>query len=90
MQKIQKIRKSKKVLKFRKFKVANLQASGVIGGTDSNPCVATGPGPEGLSLQVTDCHTDDCCTQANSDCSIGQYLSDENDRCDLSAPSKYC
>ncbi|EDP98556.1 hypothetical protein U8527_21335 [Kordia algicida OT-1] len=39
------MRENKKVLKFRKFKIANLQIKGIVGGTDSNPCHNTNTNP---------------------------------------------
>ncbi|MBC8755644.1 hypothetical protein H2O64_13280 [Kordia sp. YSTF-M3] len=42
------MRENKKVLKFRKFKIANLQVSSIVGGTDSNPCVVTEPLEESI------------------------------------------
>ena len=32
------MRENKRVLKLKKFKVANLQITGIVGGTDTNPC----------------------------------------------------
>jgi len=79
------MREKKKSLKLRKFKVANLHAVGVKGG-NSFPCILTEPSGVSASL---DC-TDDCCTRQDSNCSLGEFLSNENETCDLGAPSKYC
>jgi hypothetical protein len=84
------MREKKKTLKLKKFKVANLHAVIGIRGGNSNPCqVNTGTPSQTCQPQ----HTDDCCSKDNSTCSMSHYLSDENNSCDLGAPtegSRFC
>jgi len=73
------MREKKKSLKLKKFKVANLHLAVRVKGGNSNPCHATSPGHEPLPT-ATAC-SDDCCSKDISTCSVGNYLSDENDGC---------
>lgn len=69
------MRENKKVLKFKKFKIANLQIKGIVGGTDSNPCNNTNPGDQ---TQVN------CDQQAQSfpyECTVFHGRTDINNDC---------
>ncbi|MFK7747517.1 MAG: hypothetical protein AB8B65_03950 [Kordia sp.] len=72
------MRENKKVLKFRKFKIANLQVHSVSGGTNSNPCVPTGPLPSDGCPTIDD-HT---CLISDptvlSGCTKGEFLTNED------------
>ncbi|AXG68533.1 hypothetical protein KORDIASMS9_00748 [Kordia sp. SMS9] len=70
------MREKKKSLKLRKFKIANLHLGRVYGG-ESNPCQAN----TGETSQHQPYETDDCCSQDNSTCSLGQMLSDNRVGC---------
>lgn len=73
------MREKRKSLQLKKFKIANLHLAVRVKGGNSNPCQVSDPGPQ-PSPTATAC-SDDCCSKDNSTCSIGNYLSDENDGC---------
>jgi hypothetical protein len=75
------MRKNKKVLKFGKFKIANLQVSGVVGGTNSNPCGVTTTVPPGSHQPESNIGENTCGISElyyPGDCTRGKILTNEN------------
>ncbi|WP_298508838.1 hypothetical protein [uncultured Kordia sp.] len=70
------MRENKKVLKFRKFKIANLQVKGVVGGTNSNPCVHTETHQPTPTVDEYTCRVSE--RYHASDCTKGEFLTDED------------
>jgi hypothetical protein len=78
------MREKKKTLKLKKFKVANLRVMVGVRGGNSNPCQVNTGGPS----QGCQPPPPPPCTQLDSNCSLSHYLSDENNTCDLGAPTE--
>lgn len=72
------MRENKKVLKFRKFKVANLSVSSIIGGTDDNPHGGTATRTYQQDPYTHDRLCETSMKNYDSDCTRGKLLTDED------------